>query len=361
MSKKEKNKKSKKKLKQKKSYVKLYFIIAVLTVIVILQNYQNVVDSISNLRNKVDDTYETATANKLDATSVMKEIRKGRDSQHSMNSIYRSLTSLEKIPNYKDEVIPNNYKYFFKEFIKLKSDRDDSIKVNLDDNILFSTLNTKTYTSSINFEKNQTYFEHKKRIDEISTDKIVITGTYSTPEELPTGLALDEGNVISPFIFDWDGFLIVYGNGIMDIQHRNNLNIGGRKFNLSKGFDELQELISFCRIRNISLIQSHLILNNGDNISNPKNNKKFRRRIVFTDSSGNLSVYDSFENQVTLYEASEIIKKKYNAFNAINLDMGTYNLGLIKSGNNIRDISNIGKSTKLTNVIEIEKTETNNR
>ena len=340
---------------------RLYFIIIALMSIIIVQNYQKVIDGISNLRNKVDDTYSSATEDKLDAKSVMQEIMKGKDSKYSMNTIYKSLTALDRIPKYKDEYIPNDYKYFFNNYLTIKEEKNDSNRVKLDDNIIFSTLETSTYSAKLDFSKNKTYYEHKKEIDKKSLDKIIITGTYSTPEELPTGLALDKGSVISPFIFDWDGFLIVYSNGNMEVQHRNYLNIGGRKFNLSKGFNELQGLIQFCRIRNVSIIQSHLILSNGENISNSKNHKKFRRRIIFTDSSGNISIFDSFENQLTLFEASEMIKKKYNAFNAINLDMGTYNLGLIKNGGNIRDISNIGKSTKLTNVLEIEKTVTNDR
>lgn len=98
---------------------------------------------------------------------------------------------------------------------------------------------------------------------------------------------------------------------------------------MEKNFDltlknDRKKFIEIAQSKNWSMIQSHLLISNGNlDLYEIENARRYIRRMFFIKQTG-WGVYQT-KTASTLYEAAIEIKSLINPDMVINLDMGTYN------------------------------------
>ncbi len=287
--------------------------------------------------------------------------------QQAHERLYSSIQSLDgkvlDASSYKDYIhkqnIPYDYRYFFRDYLphffdgKEKYDSSVSGK-----NILTSLPSHSAYQASMVFNRKvlTSVKSFLKPLKDFSSRRLIVTGGYTSPLKIPAGLAINKGKIINPALQKWDGFLIIDSDGKIHIADVNQINYQFRQFNLHKSYEDYRYFLKIASREKLTVIQSHLLINQGKILTTEgKNSKIFRRRVVFGTADGGIHVYDSLEQVITLHALAKTLKEQYDAQIALNLDMGIYNYGMLynKKGKT-KDYSSLGQNIILSNVLVID-------
>ena len=220
-----------------------------------------------------------------------------------------------------------------------------------DDKYILETLSSNYKISLKNIYNHKYDF-----LKEASNKKYLFTftGAYTSSFRRPVGIFSIDGKILNPAIRNWNGILLIK-DGVAQILDANNINIGFKRLNILKSIEDLKLFFDLIRKYNLSVLQSHMIVNNGKVAVNKNKNKFFRRRAIFEDEEGILHVYDSRDKKITLLELSNILVTKYKAQKSINLDMGTYDYAYKYIDGTTIKLGLLDKIKVLSNVIEIER------
>jgi len=250
------------------------------------------------------------------------------------SSDYRNILLGDDIRNH------NDYKYFF-DFIRTKNKKQTLVFENKK-SILFN-LSKETKTNII--------YINKKHIGQ-SNNSLIITGAYTSSYKRPVGLFSSNGKIINPAIKKWTGILIVK-NKKMYIENARNIPIEFKIINIIENFNDYLFFLKWVEKNDISVLQTHMLVDNSKVVVSNKNNKKFRRRVIYEDINNNIKIYDSENKKLTLFDLSNILIKNHKAKKAINLDMGTYDYCSYKKDNKTTNCGYLKDTNILSNLIEI--------
>lgn len=184
------------------------------------------------------------------------------------------------------------------------------------------------------------------------TKRLEMTATYTSEFQYPTGLFVVDGQVLNPVLQAWDGLAILDASGKFHIRNIENLEYQFRHFAIKHVHQDYLDFLKLAERQRFSIFQSHLLINNGEIDPALENTKRVRRRVIFQDSSGAVSIYDSFHQALTLYESACILKEQYAATYALNLDMGPYGYcGRYENDERTALYGGKGQNVELTNVL----------
>jgi hypothetical protein len=260
----------------------------------------------------------------------------------------------------KGKQIPFDYQYFFKEGMPnyIANLNSASVKPLKHDAIITSIPINSSYQASVSFNytnANTSTFEASIP-KSTRQQRITVTGAYTSPYNMPVGLAIDKGKVVNPALQKWDGLIIINQHGQLFLNHIKQLNYQFKQYNINSSLNDYHGFLQLAKQEKLTVLQSHLLINNGQLlVDNKPNQKKFRRRIIFQTPDMGIHLYDSQKEVLSFYEAASYLKDNFDAIIAINLDMGTYNLGKRYSdGTLIEDLSHLGNNVVLSNLISID-------
>jgi len=268
--------------------------------------------------------------------------------------------SNEEIKNYIETIdIPYDYKYFFNTCIPAYfSYKGHYGKVISDNNIIVSLPRNKKYTAQFVFNKNNASTE--KILNQLepceSKNRIILTGTYTSPFAIPTGLCIINGEIINPALQKWNGLLILNKDRQLNIYSADDLTVDFKDLKIKTNYNDYIDFVEKLKQDKLSVIQSHLILYKGNVlIENNPQEKKFRRRIIFQTADNSIHIYDSFDKEVTLFDIATSLHADFKAVSAINLDMGTYNFCKLFTNNTLsKNYSELGKNIIISNFMTID-------
>ncbi len=184
--------------------------------------------------------------------------------------------------------------------------------------------------------------------------RITVTGTYSSGDRFGIeGLALKNGIAESKRFQRWDGGLLIHSNGTAQIVNVGSIKLNGISYNL-RDTTQRASFLANAKRQKISFIQSHLLITNGAlDTREVSGAPRFQRRILYADASGNISLYDSKNRALTLYEAALELHKNHGAHMAFNLDMGSYDFCEIETGDSSQSCGIIRSASdeRLTNLL----------
>lgn len=184
--------------------------------------------------------------------------------------------------------------------------------------------------------------------------RITVTGTYSSGDRFGIeGLALKDGVVVSARFQKWDGGLLIDADGRTRIVNVSRLSHGGKTYDLKDKADR-RAFLNVAKTEKTSFIQSHLLITDG-NLDTRKVDgaRKFQRRILYSDATGALSLYDSGARSLTLYEAALELHRDHGAHMALNLDMGSYDFCQIEAEDQVNSCGILASAqdARLTNLL----------
>ena len=187
----------------------------------------------------------------------------------------------------------------------------------LDERIVFISCRTVETVELVALDQNQL-------VPESSDSQLTITGTYSSGDRFGIeGLAIVDGTVVSSRFQGWDGLFVITPDGKGSIHNVERVRLGKPQFNL-RNPDERAAFLSYARENDLSVIQSHLLVSDGNvDVSDRPGQPRFRRRILFQTNAGDFGLFDSGES-LTLFQAAVILHDDFDADMAFNLDMGAY-------------------------------------
>lgn len=156
-------------------------------------------------------------------------------------------------------------------------------------------------------------------------NSLTVTGTYSSGDRFGIeGIALDTGKMISRRFQGWDGLAVITPEGQLSLHHVERVKLGGSSFNL-RNTDERNAFRGQARERKLSVIQSHLLIADGEvDVRDTPGQPRFRRRILFMTSDGDVGLFDTGNEALTLFDAATALQKAATPLMAFNLDMGSY-------------------------------------
>lgn len=165
---------------------------------------------------------------------------------------------------------------------------------------------------------------HPLELSHKTNNILSVTGAYSSGDRFGVeGLAFDGKRLVSSRFQNWDGIFLVSPNGVPHIFNSKKVNLWKKNFDLTLKNDR-KKFIEIAQSKNWSMIQSHLLISNGNlDLYEIENARRYIRRMFFIKQTG-WGVYQT-KTASTLYEAAIEIKSLINPDMVINLDMGTYN------------------------------------
>lgn len=191
--------------------------------------------------------------------------------------------------------------------------------------------------------------------------------TYSKSNEYPTGITVDNGNVVNRSIRDdMDALVIVYATGGIVVSDIDNgdlyLSSLGRKLNIRDRTDKY-DFLDWAEEEEATVFQSHLLAYKNElRIGTNSDRDRARRRIMVLVTNNSNEVYHVIYNirrEVSLYDISDSIlsylkNKDFNVIAMVNLDTGSYDIMEVYDETNsvVNDIKgdpnfNISKATNL--------------
>lgn len=227
----------------------------------------------------------------------------------------------------KDDAIPYDYRYFSKEVVAnfLKDDSASLKALKEDPNILQVFAPQDEYAAKLLLlsgandgivRGTRTMRGYAKRLE--------MTGTYTSAFDYPTGLFVIDGEVLNPALQTWDGLVIIDASGKLYIKDIRRLEYNFQEYDIDHSRQDYLNFLKIAERTKLSIFQTHLLITGGAIDTSPTSDRRFRRRAIFQDQQHRIAVYDSFEQQPTLYELAETLKNVYGATEAVNLDMGPY-------------------------------------
>jgi len=191
-----------------------------------------------------------------------------------------------------------------------------------------------------------------------SEDNVIaaVTGTYTSPETTVVGLAYHHGELISGLVQEWGGFCLIAKTGRFHVVDWHDLDLtrvaaalqiaaakdtssaaAPRALKIFSRPEDYAAFIGFIEKHRLSVVQGHLLLHRRQIAVNP-GGELFSRRLLTQFENGDFGIIDlqgtdldKRRKTFTLAEAAGIAQA-LNASEAMNLDMGTWNWGVLKMG-----------------------------
>lgn len=270
----------------------------------------------------------------------------------------KSFPSSQELKQFADtNNIPYDYAFFFKECLPAYSSSFKESAGIKDDNIILSLPKSSEYKTSLFVNYSNYPAENlSQTVDsQGSSNRLIISGTYSSPFNMPVGLTIKEGKVVNPVIQKFDGLLIIGPDGKIHLTHIDELRYNLKNLHIKTSFPDYMEFIDVATKDKLTVLQSHLIINNGMILfeDNP-GQKKLRKRILFQTEDDGIHIYDSLGKEQSLFEAAKFVKDKYKAFRAVNLETGTYNYCTLYKNNKLINLSEFKNGVVISNLIVID-------
>lgn len=322
---------------------------------------RDIVSAPVSLTTPTYENYEEAFNHFLMALQQQKDIPKAHQNLYAYFSTLEpyELPSRSELNAYFGTVkIPADYQYFFEEcLLQFSQPATKTGRKYRGENILVSLPAGSNYEAS--------YFVNKDAIDvnkindlidlKGSENRLVLSAIYTSPLAMPVGLNLRNGEVINPAIQKFDGLILIDKDGQISLTHIDHLVYNLKPYHIRTSFEDYKSFLRKARKERLSVLQSHLILNNGDIlIQDNAKGRKMRRRILFATSDGGIHIYDSFEKNHSLYDAAKYVKDNYVAQVAINLDMGDFNFCTLNTPERFKNYSQLKPGTVISNLLIID-------
>lgn len=254
--------------------------------------------------------------------------------------------------------IPKDYQYFFKECLPAYAESASKTSTIFNDpHIILSLSRNATYKASLVLNSNNLPVEamYQTLNPQGAPNRIVMSGAYTSPYNIPAGLTIDKGEVVNPVIQDFDGLLQIWPDGQLQITHINALQNNLKNLRIRSSYADYIDFMKQAEQTKLTVLQSNLLLNDGEVlVKDDPLLKKLQRRIIFRTSDGGLHVYDSLDKEQTLFEAAQYLKDHYHAQSAINLETGTYSFCTVNKQNQLINRSNFKPGTIISNFIIID-------
>ncbi len=227
----------------------------------------------------------------------------------------------------KDDDIPYDYRYFSKDVVSnFLKDTSSSLKLLKEDpNIVQVFAPQDDYVAKLLLlsgandaivRGTRTTSGYPKRLE--------MTATYTSAFDYPTGLFIIDGDVLNPALQTWDGLVILDKSGKLYIKDIRRLEYDFQEYDIAHSHQDYLAFLKIAKQTNLSLFQTHLLITGGVIDASPTFQRRFRRRAIFQDQQHRIAIYDSFDEEPTLYELAETLRNNYGATEAVNLDMGPY-------------------------------------
>jgi len=272
--------------------------------------------------------------------------------------LYKALTTLnkERLGNInKNSDVPYDYRFFFQEVLPAFLDSPEQTLTNTGGQgpILATFARDADYVAKMLLISGpeSKILSGKRRIKGYEK-RLEMTGTYTSAFHYPTGLFVVDGDVINPVLQKWDGLVILDASGTLHIKDIHTLEYRFRHFKIKQSYQDYLDFLKLAEEQKFSIFQTHLLIKNGEIDVSPISKKRFRRRVIFQDRHDAISIYDSFDKQLTFYELAQTLKEQYDAFNVVNLDMGPYGYcARYERDKRVILYNGKGKGVQLSNII----------
>jgi hypothetical protein len=254
--------------------------------------------------------------------------------------------------------IPHDYEFFFKGCLPAYSDSlKNGGRIFKDKGILLSLPEGANYRAGLLINKDNLRAEDMGQLVDVkgSANRLVVSGTYTSPFNMPAGLTIDKGDIINPAIQKFDGLLLISLDGKMLLTHVDDLQVKLRSLRIRDSFPNYVEFTDLAATEKLSAIQLFLLINAGEiTFEDGPGQEKMRRRVLFQTADNGLHIYDSLSTPLTLYEAAKYVKENYKAVKAGSLETGVYNFCSLYSGGRLIDCSELKKGVILSNLLVID-------
>ena len=305
------------------------------------------------------DDFWLVSRKKYSFETFLENLRQGKSSPGTEHErIYALLKHLqpERLGNVRQSSnVPYDYAFFFKEVVPefLAPQETEGRDIAAEANILESFRAGEDYVAKLlQLSGPESRIVTGTRILKDYPKRLEMTGTYSSEFNFPTGLFVVDGEVINPVLQKWDGLVILDKAGKLYIKHLDSLEYGFRPFDISRSYRDYLDFLKLAETEKLSTFQSHLLIHEGRIDVSPDSQRRARRRAIFQDRSQTVSVYDSFDWQPTLYELSKVLKQRYGATEAVNLDMGPFGYAArYENGKRAEIYLGKGRNIELSNII----------
>lgn len=300
--------------------------------------------------------------------SFLGALSKGGDStKEAHRELFRYMRSLDarSFPNEQElkqltdkTAVPRDYEFFFKECLPAySSSLKSGGRIFKDKGILLSLPEGMNYRASLLVNRDNLRAEDLDQLVDVkgASNRLVISGTYTSSFNLPAGLAIDKGEVINPAVQKFDGLLLIGLDGKMLLTHADDLQINLRSLRIRDSFPDYVEFTDLAARERLSVIQLFLLISGGEiTFEDSPGQEKVRRRVLFQTADKGLHVYDSLTAPLTLFEAAKYVKENYKAVKAVSLETGVYNFCSLYSGGRLTDCSEMKKGIILSNLLVID-------
>lgn len=305
------------------------------------------------------DDFWLLSRKKYTLETFLENLRQAKSSPETEHErIYALLKHLqpERLGNVRQSPnVPYDYAFFFKDVVPefLAPQETEGRDIPAEANILESFRPGEDYVAKLlQLSGPESRIITGTRVLKEYPKRLEMTGTYTSEFNFPTGLFVVDGQVVNPVLQQWDGLVIVDRTGKLYIKNINFLEYGFRRFDISLSHRDYLDFLKLAEDEKLSIFQTHLLIHEGKIDVSPDSGRRARRRAIFQDRSQTLFVYDSLDWQPTLYEMSELLKQRYSATAAVNLDMGPFGYAArYENGKRAEIYLGKGRNIELSNII----------
>lgn len=151
-----------------------------------------------------------------------------------------------------------------------------------------------------------------------------VTGAYSSGDRFGIeGLVIHNGKLISRRYQSWDGVLVIDSQGVPKLFNAHDVLVENIRYNLKEKASR-EQFIKKAIASDLSVIQSHLLISNGElDLNEVDNAPRFKRRLLVSFADGNFAIWETKQSE-TLYDAAANLLQEVAPEMALNLDMGAY-------------------------------------
>lgn len=254
--------------------------------------------------------------------------------------------------------VPHDYAFFFKESLPSYSRSLTASGTPLkDQNIIVSIPSDSGYKASLFVNGDNLPMEaaYNAANPQATQNRLIISGAYTSPTRVPAGLTIDKGRVVNPVIQDFDGILEIFPDGRLQIAHVDALQNNLKGLRIRSSFQDYLEFMRLAEGSGLTVVQSNLLLNNGEVlVQDDPLLKKLQRRVLFQTADGSVHVYDSLDKEQTLFETAKILKERFRAHRAINFETGSYSFCTINRNNKLVNRTSAKPGTIISNFLIID-------
>ena len=241
--------------------------------------------------------------------------------------LVRDEAAMRAFPPVAQAALPGDYAYFLERsvprFVQDVAVPDAPFR---DQYVIASLPPGRKYTASIAFNSTASPFEQWVTALGAGSraNRVIVSAAYTSASGVPAGLALDKGRVINPAVQRFNGALVIDGSGTATVERIDAMPAGRTTLRVRSTYRDYVAWLTQAEAQQLSMVQSHLLVDNGEPVVDRNAQDRLSRRAVFVTPGGGLHLYDSGARQETLWDAAEFLRNNYRAVAALNLEAGPY-------------------------------------